>query len=651
LRRIISVLLAVLLMVSMTLSVSAYTVYDVAPTGGDVYVVAGKPAAIFGTEWAGSLEANAMTLDDGKYTKAYTVEEAMKDVQLKVVKNGTEWIGDATGNNITFDLTGAGTFTVTYDPTTNGVAVTGDIVKFASSFEYEAVYAVGASGTKESFLNGIDWVPSAAENKMTEVSDDVWEIEYTGVEADALQVKFAVDGAWTHNFGIDGNAMTSGFESGVEFDAKYNGDNIAFTTTAEESTVKLRLDLSGFDFATKTGAKITVTITAIGESTPDEAPTDGPTDGPMPGAAEYYIVGSMNDWQIDEAFKLTKNTEAEAEEYIFTGLELADDDQFKVVSYNGSIQGGDKVWYPDGMDNNYGQNGEITADGTYTVYFRPNSDGGDDWFYGVIYLALEEVQPTDVPTDAPSDEPTAEPTEAPSDEPTFEPTVEPTEAPTEPPVQGLSFYIVGDITDPVSGRRLSWTSITPLDGNMLLTTVDGPSSSTADDGLYKYENIAIRTEDSFKIVKSSKTGLKASVWYPDGMDNNRTVAEDGIYTIWFRPAGDGTEEDGWEYIYHVGDGSEDPQHHGCTNGGYMYKLEKTGEIPEPEYEIGDVDLDGYITIQDATVIQRALAKLDTLSDKQYALGAACGKEYDTLEITDATMIQRFLAKLERKLGE
>ena len=39
----------------------------------------------------------------------------MNDVQFKVVKNGTDWIGDETGNNVTFNLTGAGTFTAYCD--------------------------------------------------------------------------------------------------------------------------------------------------------------------------------------------------------------------------------------------------------------------------------------------------------------------------------------------------------------------------------------------------------------------------------------------------------------------------------------------------------------------------------------------------------
>ena len=103
---------------------------------------------------------------------------------------------------------------------------------------------------------------------------------------------------------------------------------------------------------------------------------------PVP--ADYYLVGNMTEWSVNENYKLTKNENAgEGVEEYMINVTLASDAQFKIVG----VQGGVQSWYPDGMGNNYGENGELTSGaGDYTVYFRPNRDGGDDWFHGYIYV-------------------------------------------------------------------------------------------------------------------------------------------------------------------------------------------------------------------------------------------------------------------------
>ena len=99
-----------------------------------------------------------------------------------------------------------------------------------------------------------------------------------------------------------------------------------------------------------------------------------------PAEPVYYVVGTMNDWTPSDEYKMTLNEEAEGVvEYMLT-LDLEANAELKVV------KGNKDVWYPDGMDNNY----VIDADGTYTIYFRPNADGGDDWYQKVIYVAKKE---------------------------------------------------------------------------------------------------------------------------------------------------------------------------------------------------------------------------------------------------------------------
>ena len=88
---------------------------------------------------------------------------------------------------------------------------------------------------------------------------------------------------------------------------------------------------------------------------------------------EYYLVGTMNEWTVAEQYKMTANPEAEGE-YMIT-LDMAAGEEFKVRSDYG-------FWYPgDGVDNYKVENA-----GRYTVYFRPDASGGDDWYYNYLYV-------------------------------------------------------------------------------------------------------------------------------------------------------------------------------------------------------------------------------------------------------------------------
>ena len=59
--------------------------------------------------------------------------------------------------------------------------------------------------------------------------------------------------------------------------------------------------------------------------------------------------------------------------------------------------------------------------------------------------------------------------------------------------------------------------------------------------------------------------------------------------------------------------------------------------------LGDVDLDSKISIMDATLIQRAVAKDTTLSELSESLADV---DFDKkISIMDATQIQRFVAKM------
>lgn len=228
-----------------------------APVEPDAFV-AGSEAEIFGTTWDASASANQMIWDEGlsKYKKVYTVDKAYKSVALKVVYGGV-WYGEEGGeSNVKFSLSGAGEFVVYFNEATHHVTVAGSIVgEEQFDFGYVAVAGNGTSGN--SWLNGEDWKPATTANRMSEVSTNVYEISFDDVDGTECQFQFAFDGGWTYQFGGTfssfGTATTAVYGDG--------GGNIVFTPAAG-ADITIRLDLSGFNFATKEGATFTVSQVA-----------------------------------------------------------------------------------------------------------------------------------------------------------------------------------------------------------------------------------------------------------------------------------------------------------------------------------------------------------------------------------------------------
>ena len=97
----------------------------------------------------------------------------------------------------------------------------------------------------------------------------------------------------------------------------------------------------------------------------------------------YYLIG-INGWSVYDlaaADKFAANTEADGE-YMLTTT-LAAGNELKVVAVADNAIA---TWYPEGanyvVDNAHA--------GEKTIYFRPNADGGDDWFGGCIYVPANE---------------------------------------------------------------------------------------------------------------------------------------------------------------------------------------------------------------------------------------------------------------------
>ena len=257
---------ALSLVVSLMLMVTSLSFAAISVSAADTtYVVAGAEE-LCGVLWKGSPEeapANVMTDNgDGTYTKVFTNVQPASGLTLKVVENGADgsqnWIGDATGNNITFNVTAASDVTVKFDSSTKEITVTGDGVQFVTNLDIDSINAVGNGDPEDAaWLNGAAWDPTA--NPMTEVSKKVYEITFKNVtKFNNYQVKFAANGKWTDSWGAAVENFTP--ESGVEFDAAYNGENLTVNVPYEFADVTLKLDLTNFDYATKLGAKATVTV-------------------------------------------------------------------------------------------------------------------------------------------------------------------------------------------------------------------------------------------------------------------------------------------------------------------------------------------------------------------------------------------------------
>ena len=94
----------------------------------------------------------------------------------------------------------------------------------------------------------------------------------------------------------------------------------------------------------------------------------------------YYVVGSMTGWNNNDDYCLTLNQAAGTEEYMLKDVALHAEDTIKVTNSDRT------KWFPGGTDNNY----VVPADGTYDIYFRPNYDGNDDWYYKCLYAEKQE---------------------------------------------------------------------------------------------------------------------------------------------------------------------------------------------------------------------------------------------------------------------
>ena len=232
----------------------------------DVYSVVGSSTAIFGKAWDKDDTSTEMTFDsnDGLYKLTLENVQPEKDIRIRVIKNhswGEDWGRLDYKEDPQFTVTAPCDVTITYDAAEDETDVYGDHITYAWDIKAEYVIAVGTgSGT---FLNGADWDPEDESNLMTEVSDDVYEISYSGIAKGSYQYKFTANSVesanpWALNWGSE---IEQNYPVNTEIDGVFNGKNCGFEVVEDNSTVTLRLDLSNYDYRYKKGAKMKCTVT------------------------------------------------------------------------------------------------------------------------------------------------------------------------------------------------------------------------------------------------------------------------------------------------------------------------------------------------------------------------------------------------------
>ena len=283
---------------------------DYPVAAGDVYTIAGT-ANFLGSAWSAAPDKNVMTLGaDGIYKITVPSVKAVDGAvyQLKVVQfysgnpEWVEWHGEpGTGNNVGFSLKSDCDVTVTYNPNTGEIKVSGTGVIDPNN-KISSVTAVGVGNGN--FLNGVSWDPAEESNKLTEVSSGVYEITYNEVKANTdLKFKFAANGAWDTNWGYTGTVAF-----GTPTDAHFDGADIVVNYKSQNTyfDITLRLDLTKYDADKKTGATFTVTAKETAQPTTAAPTTAAPTTAApttKPAGDVYTLAGTSN--FIDTAWEPT----------------------------------------------------------------------------------------------------------------------------------------------------------------------------------------------------------------------------------------------------------------------------------------------------------------------------------------------------------
>ena len=246
----------------------------------NTYIVVGQGDGMFALNWDANDTNNQMKKNEnGTYSKTFynvTPNDGSDKVkQIKVVEKQPDgkafWYGNEAGKNIKFVVSKPCDVTVTIDPQTHEITVSGSEENAIKDWEIDIntmrVVGNGDPSSDGNWLNGISWETDNDANLMTEIEEGVYQIVFDNVpENMGYQFKFVANGTWVDDWGID-EEIAQNMVLGSETEADYNGSNITFDVDSA-SKVTLTLNLRDLSSTTGSGAKFTIDIKAV------EAPTE-----------------------------------------------------------------------------------------------------------------------------------------------------------------------------------------------------------------------------------------------------------------------------------------------------------------------------------------------------------------------------------------
>ena len=191
---------------------------------------------------------------------------------------------------------------------------------------------------------------------------------------------------------------TYSFSLFAQGDAKGSEDIYIYVKVGDSEPVTQSFTLAGWavwqnpevEFEVTEAVTVTVGLHlafgAGGWGTVDDLSLHRSTEAPAPVSPVYYLVGSMNNWTAEEAYKLTAGENAG--EFVLTGVALEAGTTLKIVDAV------NEAWYPDGVGNDY----TVTENGTYDVSFYPAGEMGEAYHYGYFKLTKQGEQPPEPET-------------------------------------------------------------------------------------------------------------------------------------------------------------------------------------------------------------------------------------------------------------